>query len=364
MDALDFTDKATVLVVDDMPDNLALMSGLLKDDYKVKVANNGESALKIAADHPSPDLILLDIMMPGMDGYEVCQGLKYNPKTRDIPVIFLTAKAEVEDEKKGLELGAVDYITKPISPPIVLARVKTHLALKASADFLHDKNAYLEAEINRRVQELDNIQDIFGKVVDRRVRDLLLHKSGLTVGDVAEGAVMFCDIKDFTAYAESRDPRQVIEFLNHFFSEAASCVEREGGFINKYLGDAFMAVFGTPFPIKDFRSAAISAAFGIREVVRKINAEHPGEEPFCVGMGIHAGPMVAGIVGSSSRMEFTTIGDTVNTASRMENLCKEYEVEIIVSAALLSGTHNASEARPLGTAAIRGKINLVELFTI
>jgi putative two-component system response regulator len=118
------------------------------------------SALKIAATHPQPDLILLDIMMPGMDGYEVCQHLKSDPATRDIPIIFLTAKAEVEDEKKGLELGAVDYITKPISPPIVMARVATQLALKASADFLRDKADYLEIEVGKRTREVMAIQDV------------------------------------------------------------------------------------------------------------------------------------------------------------------------------------------------------------
>ncbi|MFA7268581.1 MAG: two-component system response regulator [Sterolibacterium sp.] len=157
---LDFTVKPTVLVVDDTPDNLSLMSGLLKDAYKVKVANNGEKALKIAESDAPPDLILLDIMMPGMDGYEVCQRLKKNPATLDIPVIFLTAKAEVEDEKKGLELGAVDYITKPISPPIVMARVKTQLTLKASADFLRDKAEYLEIEVGKRTREVAAIQDV------------------------------------------------------------------------------------------------------------------------------------------------------------------------------------------------------------
>ena len=364
MDAIDPTDRATVLVVDDTPQNLAQMSGLLKDEYRVKVANRGEKALRSAAADPPPDLILLDIMMPDMDGYEVCRRLKADPRTRDIPVIFLTARAETADEKKGLDLCAVDYITKPISAPIVLARVKTPLALKASSDFLRDKNAYLEAEINRRVDELDKVQDVFGKVVDTRIRDYLLQTRRRMVGDVTEGAVMFCDIRGFTAYSESRDPRQVIEFLNRFFSEAASCVEREGGFINKYLGDSFMAVFGTPFPLEDFRSSAIRAALGVREVVRKINADHPAEEPFGVGMGVHAGPMVAGIVGSASRMEFTIIGDTVNTASRMEGLCKEFGVEIIVSATLVEGTSCASHARPLGPAAIRGKHRPVDLFVL
>ena len=146
MNEPDFTKKATILVVDDTPDNLTLMTGLLKDNYKVKVANGGEAALKIVASGPPPDLILLDIMMPGMDGYEVCRRLKRDPGTMNIPVIFLTAKADVEDEKKGLELGAIDYITKPISPPIVMARVKNHLALKAMADFLRDQNDWDTAE--------------------------------------------------------------------------------------------------------------------------------------------------------------------------------------------------------------------------
>ena len=151
---------ATVLEVDDTPDNLSLMGGLLRDHYHVKVANQGEKALKIAQGEQPPDLILLDIMMPGMDGYEVCRRLKANLHTRDIPVIFLTARADMEDERLGLALGAVDYITKPISPPILLARVATHLALKASADFLRDKSAYLEREVALRTLEVQAIQDV------------------------------------------------------------------------------------------------------------------------------------------------------------------------------------------------------------
>jgi putative two-component system response regulator len=156
----DFAERQTLLIVDDTPDNITLLSGLLKNRYRIKVATQGERALKIAAMEPPPDLILLDIMMPGMDGYEVCQQLKANPHTADIPVIFLTAKAQVEDEEKGLKLGAVDYITKPISPPIVLARVATHLTLKNARQFLQDRNAYLEEEVQRRTREIVAIQDV------------------------------------------------------------------------------------------------------------------------------------------------------------------------------------------------------------
>lgn len=152
MSAEDTGEKPTILVVDDTPDNLTLVSNLLKKDYRVRVAISGEKALKIACSETPPDLILLDVMMPVMDGYEVCQQLRSSPQTSHIPVIFLSAKSEVEDETKGLSMGASDYVTKPISPPILLARVKTHLAAKAYADFLRDKDGAIAREVERRVR--------------------------------------------------------------------------------------------------------------------------------------------------------------------------------------------------------------------
>lgn len=152
--------KPTILVVDDTPDNLTLMAGLLKELYRVKVSNNGPKALVIAASDNPPDLILLDIMMPDMDGYEVCRHLKADAKTANIPVIFLTAKTESADETQGLQLGAVDYLTKPVNPGILLARVRNHLQLKAQADFLNDKNRFLEQEVRRRTQEVTMVQDV------------------------------------------------------------------------------------------------------------------------------------------------------------------------------------------------------------
>ena len=153
-------EKPSILVVDDTPDNLTLMSNLLRSEYRVRVAASGSKALRIAQSDAPPHLILLDIMMPDMDGYEVCRQLKADARTEHIPIIFLTAMAEVEDQRKGFALGAADYITKPISPPIVEARVKTHLAAKAYADFLADKAHYLEGEVARRTRELSAIQDV------------------------------------------------------------------------------------------------------------------------------------------------------------------------------------------------------------
>ncbi len=151
--------KSTVLVVDDTPDNITLLCALLGDLYKNKVATNGEKALKIAFAEPHPDLILLDIMMPGMDGYEVCRQLKANPATAGIPVIFLTAKSQEDDEAKGFELGAVDYITKPINPVILMARVQTHLALKHARSSLEKQNDILEGQVRQRTKQLETLQD-------------------------------------------------------------------------------------------------------------------------------------------------------------------------------------------------------------
>lgn len=151
--------KTTILIVDDTPDNISLLCSLLGDRYRNKVATNGPKALKIAEATPHPDLILLDIMMPEMDGYKVCEALKANPKTRSIPVIFLTAKTQEADETKGFELGAVDYITKPISPPILLARVQTHLALQEARSRLSRQNEVLEEQVMERTRRLDNLQN-------------------------------------------------------------------------------------------------------------------------------------------------------------------------------------------------------------
>jgi putative two-component system response regulator len=159
-DTLDFTRKPIILAIDDTPDNLTLISDLLADLYEVKVANSGQRGVRIATSVPAPDLILLDIMMPEMDGYEVCTVLKADSHTRNIPVIFLTALNAAEDEQHGLDLGAVDYVTKPISPPILLSRIKNHLALKTHADFLRDKTAFLEREIAKRTAEVTAIQDV------------------------------------------------------------------------------------------------------------------------------------------------------------------------------------------------------------
>ncbi|NTV96256.1 MAG: two-component system response regulator [Thiobacillus sp.] len=155
------TDKiVTLLVVDDTPENLAVMTELLSPFYRVLIANSGPRAVRLAQSDPRPDLILLDVMMPGMDGYSVLEQLRQDPRTIDLPVIFVTAMNAMEDEQRGFDLGAVDYITKPIRPPIVLARIRAHLELKEAHDWLQNKNEVLEAEVAARLKEILLIQDV------------------------------------------------------------------------------------------------------------------------------------------------------------------------------------------------------------
>ena len=152
--------KPLLLVVDDTPEIISMIIDILGDDYAIKVSTSGEKALKIARSTRKPDLILLDVLMPGMTGYDVCRELMADSDTKDIRVIFLTSRNEIEDEEYGLSIGAVDYISKPISPLILKARVRTHLNLKAASDFLHDKNEYLELEVSKRTQEVEAVQEV------------------------------------------------------------------------------------------------------------------------------------------------------------------------------------------------------------
>src|SRR5271170_653235 len=152
MDQVD--QKKTVLLVDDAPANIQIVNSILKDIYKIRIATSGAKALELAKVTPPPDLILLDVMMPEMDGYEVCTHLKLDPVTRDIPVIFLTGQTEVEDETRGFEVGAVDYIHKPFSPAVVKARVHTHLVLRGIREQLAEQLLTIQKELEtaRQIQ--------------------------------------------------------------------------------------------------------------------------------------------------------------------------------------------------------------------
>jgi sigma-B regulation protein RsbU (phosphoserine phosphatase) len=219
--------KPVVLVVDDTPANIKILMETLKQDYRIIAAVNGERALQLAASDPSPDIILLDIMMPEMDGYEVCAKLKANAKTRDIPIIFITAMCDSQDETKGLELGAVDYITKPISPPVVSARVKSHLELKQAREILKNQNVILEQRVEERTREVLELQ--------RAEFDLRMAKekaeNELHIAAQIQKSILPCsfpafpDRKEFELYAFMQPARYIGgDFYDFFFIDDTTLV--------------------------------------------------------------------------------------------------------------------------------------------
>ncbi|MEI7457371.1 MAG: adenylate/guanylate cyclase domain-containing protein [Nitrosomonadales bacterium] len=298
---------ATILVVDDTPDNLTLMSGLLKEKYYVKVASSGEKALRIAQSENPPDLILLDIMMPDIDGYEVCRRLQQDPKTCDIPVIFLTAKSQPEDEAMGIGMGAVDYIIKPISPPIVLARVRNHLALTertATLKALSDKlSKYFSPQVYQAI--FDGTQDV--KIETKRKK--------LTI--------FFSDIKDFTETTEGLEPEDLTLLLNEYFSEMSQIAQQYGATIDKFIGDAMLIFLGDPqtLGIKEDALQCVRMAVAMQQrmaVLQKKWRENGYLQPFHMRIGINTGYCDVGNFGSEYRMDYTIIGAQVNLAARLE----------------------------------------------
>jgi sigma-B regulation protein RsbU (phosphoserine phosphatase) len=216
----DQVEKKTVLVVDDTPANIQVLMETLKHEYRIVAAVNGERALQLAASDPPPDIILLDIMMPEMDGYEVCARLKADAKTRDIPIIFITAMSDTQDETKGLELGAVDYITKPISPPVVLARVKGQLELKQAREILKNQNVILEQRVEERTRKVLELQQVeFDlRAAKEKVESELNIAAQIQKSILPSSFPAYPDRKEFELYAFMQPARYIGgDFYDFFF---------------------------------------------------------------------------------------------------------------------------------------------------
>ena len=290
------SDRKTILIVDDTATNIGIISSVLKDSFRTKVATNGEKALVLASAGDRPDLILLDITMPGMDGYEVCRRLKANPATSGIPVIFLTAKTEAEDEKQGFAVGAVDYVHKPFSAPIILARVNTHIALQAALQQARDAQRQADELLHCLLPEAaaEEIRNI-GTVIPRRYNNV---------------AVLFCDVVNFTAYCDKHEPEDVVSRLDALFVAFERVAAAHGLEKIKTIGDAFMAAAGLLKTANDPLESAVLC--GLEMAATSIEAQLG----WAVRVGVHIGPVVAGIVGQE-RYQFDIWGDTVNIAARM-----------------------------------------------
>ncbi len=361
MNMPDISERATILVVDDTADNLSLMSELLNGKYKVKVANNGLKALDHAAKDPPPDLILLDIMMPEMDGYEVCRRLKTDSRTCDVPIIFLTAMTQAEDEAKGFEAGAVDYIHKPIVPAILLARVRTQLDLR-----------HMRRELESRNKRLQNLSSQLSKYLSPQVYESIFSgtKDASLKTQRKKLTIFFSDIKNFTSTTENMSPEDLGYLLNKYFTEMTTIALTHGATIDKFVGDAMLMFFGDPetLGVKEDAIACVQMAIAMQRRMRDLQNEWRDkgyQNPFEVRVGINTGYCNVGNFGSAARMDYTVIGAEVNLAARLEQNAKPGSVLLSYETYALVRDHfDLEEREPIQAKGIARPIQTFEMLGI
>ena len=321
---------ARLLVVDDNKVNrLLLMRSLELQGHSVAMAENGRVALETLRREPF-DLLLLDMEMPEMDGFQVLEQLFADRQLRDIPVIVTSSLEGIANVVRCIELGAEDYLGKPVNPVLLKARINASLEKKRLRD--------QQKQLVRRFATPEVAQD--------------LQDSGFSLGGKhVQAAAMFCDIRDFTALAETQDPEETIELLNTYYALMFDAISGHGGVVTVMMGDGLMAVFGAPLPLPDHCDAAVRAAQEMIELIDLFNLERQtvAKPQIRIGIGIASGEMVAGYAGTNERATYTCIGDTVNRASRLETHTKVAARSILIDGATrrqLSATYRWSRLVP------------------
>jgi len=305
-----------ILVVDDTPANIQMLAATLKGKgYQISVATNGKQALEIV-ERVHPDLILLDVMMPEMDGFETCRRLKASDSLKEIPVIFLTARAETADVVKGFELGAVDYVAKPFNAHELLARVSTHLTMDELRRSLAGKNKELA-----RAHEL--VRRAFGRYVSEEVATSILQSpEGLELGgEEREVTILMSDLRGFTALAARLSPHDVIGFLNLYLESMVDVISRYEGTIDEIIGDAILVIFGAPLGCEDHAAKAVACGLAMQLAMTEVNQRltAKGAAALEMGIGIHTGRVIVGNIGSLRRTKYAAVGSNVNLAGRIES---------------------------------------------
>ena len=334
------TEGIRILVVDDEPINQQVLKNhLAQKGFRITQAMNGEEAIKAIETQDTFDLVLLDVMMPRMSGYEVCQKIRKKYLQSELPVIMVTAKDQLQDVVQGLSLGANDYLPKPFHKEELLARIKTQLDLQriftVAGKFV--PNAFLHSLNRERITDVE-----LGDHVEQEV------------------TVLFADIRDYTNLAEKMAPEENFKFVNAFNKRMGPQIQKHGGFVNQYLGDAIMAIF------PNSPESALQAAIDMQAELRAYNEQRiaKGRQPIKMGIGFHTGSLIMGIIGDQKRMDATTIADTVNTASRIESLTKHYGATILVSEDSMAqmSRKDSYNFRYLGKVLVKGKDEPVGLY--
>jgi class 3 adenylate cyclase len=344
------SDTATILVADDRPDNVELVRDLLTmEGYQIMSAYNGQEALDKIREH-LPDLILLDLDMPVMNGYQVCERLKADPETADIPVLMLTAWAAPDQRVKGLQLGAEDYLAKPFDYRELIARVKARVRSKQETDRLRAAQQAIRQTFERYVPS---------HVVERLLDDPSQVRLG---GQQQEVTIFFADLRGYTTLAEALPPEQLVDVLNGHLNVAGSAVLAYDGTISQYAGDLVMAIFNAPLPQPDHALRALRAAVQMKREMAGYHASLSPELRMDFGVGISSGQVIVGNIGALELLHYTAIGDVVNLAQRLEEIAAGGEILLTEGTLLHLGDKVQVESR--GPTAIRGRSEPVDIYRL
>ncbi len=336
---------ARLLVADDNKVNRLLLTRSLElQGHKVSSAENGRVALDMLRQEPY-DLMLLDMEMPEMDGFQVLEQLVGDLQLRDVPVIVTSSLEGIHNVARCIELGAEDYLAKPVNPVLLKARIASSLEKKRLRD--------QQKEMVRRFATSEVAED--------------LQQSGFSLGGRwVEGSVMFSDIRGFTSLVESQPPEDVIELLNTYYTLMFEAITGHGGVVNQMVGDGLMAIFGAPLPLADHHAAAVFAAQEMIELVEMFSQQQlaAGKPQIRIGIGIASGRMVAGYTGTQHRATYTCVGDTVNLAARLEAHTKVAQRSILIDAATRAGIGERIAVDSLGPVPFKGKSAPVEVYAV
>ena len=362
------TIPASILIVDDTPDNVRLLSTILTaQGYQVRKALNGQRAIATAQEFP-PNLILLDVMMPEMNGYEVCAQLKASPKTSSIPIIFLSALDDVLDKVKAFDVGAVDYITKPFQNKEVLARVANQLTIQSQQKLLQEQTQKLEELVERLQNEIKERQGVelalrlsqqksdhlLRNILPAAIVENLKKGDGATAERFESATVLFADIVGFTSLAARISALEVVKFLNQIFSKFDELTEKHDLEKIKTSGDAYIVAGGVPVPRADHAEAIANMALDMQEAIADFKTDTG--ESFQMRIGINTGPVVAGVIGTK-KFIYDLWGDTVNVASRMESQGLPGYIQVTTAIYELLKDRYVFEER--GAIAVKGKGDMI-----
>ena len=363
--------SAKVLVVDDTPMNVKMLADvLIFKGYQVVTAAGGKEALaKVESDRP--DLVLLDVMMPDLDGYAVCRALRAKPETAILPVVMVTALDPTEERVKGLEAGADDFLSKPINQSELLARVRSLLRIKAFHDQvqaqareLADWNRTLEQRVAEGVRQIEQMGRL-KRFLSPQIADLIV--SGASDDPLKshrrEITVVFLDLRGFTAFTETADPEEVMGVLHEYHAEMGRLIMAHNGTIEHFAGDSIMIFFNDPVPIENPAQQAVDMAIQMQtDFARLAQTWKKRGYDLHMGIGIAQGYATLGTIGFEGRRDYGAIGSVTNLASR---LCGDAKPgQILVSQKVFGCVEELVMAQPVGEISLKGFHKPVPAFNV